>query len=479
MSKLINLLLKTHKGDLYRFSAQLIFLAETVAAITSIYIAIDTFIYYSSYSIVLTPRIIFFGMLIFLSWLALSRMSSLSVLPRTQRYRTLIFRFLQISFIELLLCLMIWGLVGTSSVPLAIVPIYISLRFILTIGVRVITYKLFKRYRAKGFNNRYVIVIADQFSDVFIERLLEQKEWGFNVKYVLTNSKVIRAKFDDRFKIFKENADLKFLLDCDVIDEVIYCKNKVDGEYMKEIIRICEEVGVLFRMQSSLSPLTPARLQLQTVHMKPYIQMVDSPGRRFGVILKNLSDIYFSSIAVMLLSPIFILLAVLIRIDSKGPILFVQERIGLRGRKFNLLKFRTMVKDAASVQHILEKHNEADGPAFKIKYDPRITRLGRILRKTGLDELPQLVNVVKGEMSLIGPRPPVAKEVVKYERWQLRRLSVKPGITCTWQVLENRNDVSFDRWMRLDLQYIDNWTLLDDIKLFFRTFNTIIKATGN
>ena len=112
-------------------------------------------------------------------------------------------------------------------------------------------------------------------------------------------------------------------------------------------------------------------------------------------------------------------------------------------------------------------------------FDPRITKLGRILRKTGIDELPQLVNVVKGEMSLIGPRPPVAKEVVQYERWQLRRLSVKPGITCSWQVMENRNDISFEKWMKLDLQYIDNWSLLEDTKLFFTTFNTFIKATGS
>ena len=126
----------------------------------------------------------------------------------------------------------------------------------------------------------------------------------------------------------------------------------------------------------------------------------------------------------------------------------------------------------------MEKHNEADGPTFKIKNDPRITKVGRILRKTGLDELPQLFNVVIGEMSLIGPRPPLEKEVIQYERWQLRRLSVKPGITCTWQVLDNRNEISFEKWMKLDLQYIDNWSILKDIKLMFLTLNTFIRATG-
>jgi exopolysaccharide biosynthesis polyprenyl glycosylphosphotransferase len=469
MSKLIDLLHKRVTGSLSRLSARLIFIAEVAAAITSIIIAINSVVYYGGPSVVLTPKILLFGIIIFMSWLALSRVSSLSIMPRTQRYRTLVFRFFQISFIELVLCLVIWAMMGIKGIPLAIIPLYVTTRFLLTIAFRIMTYKIFKHYRAKGYNTRYVIVIADAFSDEFIERLLDQKEWGFNIKYVLSNSKLIRAKFGDRLKIFKENADLKFLLDCDVIDEVIYCKNKVNGNYLKDLIKTCEEVGVLFRMQSSLSPLEPARLQLQTVHMRPYIQLVDSPARRYAIILKNVSDIYFSSIAIMLFSPIFILLAILIKLDSRGPVFFVQERIGLRGRKFNLIKFRTMVKNAESIQHIFEKHNEADGPAFKIKYDPRATRFGRILRRTGLDELPQLFNVVKGEMSLIGPRPPLAKEVIKYERWQLRRLSVKPGITCSWQVLENRNEISFDKWMQLDLHYIDNWTLWDDVKLFIRT----------
>ena len=248
---------------------------------------------------------------------------------------------------------------------------------------------------------------------------------------------------------------------------------------MQDILKICEEVGVLFRMQSNLSPLKPVRLQLQTINMSTSFQLVDTPSNSFGFVIKNITDIYVSALALLLLSPIFLILTFIIKLESRGPVLFIQERIGLRGRKFKLIKFRTMNQNAESVKHILEEQNEADGPVFKIEDDPRVTRLGRILRKTGLDELPQLINVVKGEMSLIGPRPPIEKEVVQYKRWQLRRLSVKPGITCTWQVLENRNDVSFEKWMNLDLDYIDNWTLKKDAKLLFKTFNTVVKATGH
>ncbi len=137
-----------------------------------------------------------------------------------------------------------------------------------------------------------------------------------------------------------------------------------------------------------------------------------------------------------------------------------------------------MVSNAEELKSQLEAQNESDGPTFKIKKDPRITAVGRFLRKTGLDELPQLFNVLKGEMSLIGPRPPLASEVEKYERWHLRRLSVKPGITCTWQIIPNRNEVVFDKWMKLDIQYIDSWSIKRDFELFIRTIKTVLYGTG-
>jgi lipopolysaccharide/colanic/teichoic acid biosynthesis glycosyltransferase len=171
-------------------------------------------------------------------------------------------------------------------------------------------------------------------------------------------------------------------------------------------------------------------------------------------------------------------IALLIKITSRGPIIFRQERVGLRGRKFYIFKFRTMVQNAEELKEALMTQNESDGPAFKIRKDPRITAIGAVLRKTGLDELPQLFNVLRGEMSLIGPRPPLPKEVEKYERWHLRRLSVKPGITCTWQIIPNRNEVRFENWMKLDIQYIDDWSIRKDLELIFRTIKTIIYGSG-
>ena len=478
MSHLINRLRILTRGKLSGISYRLVHLSEAIAVAVSIIFAIKLLVFRVQ-GLEINWNYYVFGVLIFMSWLALSQLTTLAILPRTQRYQILFVRFLQVSFIEFIIAIIIWFAIGRHSIHFMLVPLYVILRFILTLIIRILSYKILKHYRARGYNTRYLIVFADHFSDGIIEKLISEKEWGFQVKYIISNSKLIKAKFGERVRVYRENADLRYLLDCDVIDEVVYCKNKIKNKQMLDILKICEEVGVLFRMQSNVSPLKPVRLQLQTINMSTSFQLVDTPSNSFGFIIKNITDIYVSAVALILLLPLFLLITLIIKLDSRGPVFFIQERIGLRGRKFNLIKFRTMVQNAESVRGILEKHNEADGPVFKIKNDPRITRIGRILRKTGLDELPQLFNVVKGEMSLIGPRPPVEQEVIQYKRWHLRRLSVKPGITCTWQVLENRNDVPFEKWMHLDLDYIDNWTLKKDAKLLFKTFNSVVKANGH
>ena len=477
MSHFVNRLRAITNGQLAGISSRLVHSAEAVAVAVAYIIAIQALTYRIE-GLEIHWLYIVYGILVFMSWLALSQLTTLAMLPRTQRIRILFLRFLQVFIIEFIICTIIWAAIGLHSIHFMLIPLYCIISFTFTFTIRFLSYKVFKHYRARGYNTRYLIVIADHFSDGIIEKLIEQKEWGFQVKYILSNSKLIKAKYGERTQVYRENADLRYLLDCDVIDEVIYCKNKIENRQFLDILKICEEVGVLFRMQSNLSPLKPVKLQLQTINLSTSFHLVDLPSHSFGLIIKYITDIYVSAVALIVLLPIFVLIALLIKLGSKGPVFFIQERIGLRGRKFKLIKFRTMVQNADAIKYNLEEQNEADGPVFKIKSDPRVTRFGRFLRKTGLDELPQLFNVVKGEMSLIGPRPPVEQEVVQYKRWQLRRLSVKPGITCTWQVLENRNDVPFEKWMNLDLDYIDNWTLKRDAKLFFKTFNTVVKATG-
>ncbi len=202
-----------------------------------------------------------------------------------------------------------------------------------------------------------------------------------------------------------------------------------------------------------------------------------APPYGWGLTAKRIIDRVGSTVGLIVISPLMLILATLIKLTSRGPVLFKQDRCGLNGRRFKMLKFRTMVRDAETKRADLAARNEMDGPVFKIKNDPRITRIGKLLRKTSLDELPQLINVVNGDMSLVGPRPPLPEEVRMYDRWHRRRLSVYPGMTCLWQI-GKRNDTKFDEWMKLDLKYIDHWSPVLDAKIMVKTMAAVLRSTG-
>lgn len=196
---------------------------------------------------------------------------------------------------------------------------------------------------------------------------------------------------------------------------------------------------------------------------------------KWGV--KRTLDVAGSGFGLFALSPALIVVAALVKMTSRGPVLFAQERVGEGGRVFKMYKFRSMVPNADYLKETLEQLNEASGPVFKMKRDPRITPVGRILRKFSLDELPQLWNVLAGDMSLVGPRPPVMSEVIKYEPWQLRRLSARPGLTCIWQV-SGRSNIGFEEWVRMDLHYIDHWSLRLDLRLLLKTVRVVLSGHG-
>lgn len=189
----------------------------------------------------------------------------------------------------------------------------------------------------------------------------------------------------------------------------------------------------------------------------------------FYLIMKRIMDVIVSSIGLILLSPLLIIVSILIKLESKGPIIFSQKRVGVNGQSFNMYKFRSMVVNAEELKKNLQHKNEMSGPMFKIKDDPRITEIGKFIRKTSIDELPQLFNVLKGDMSLVGPRPSLPDEVKEFETWMLERLEVKPGLTCYWQVM-GRNEIDFEDWMKLDIRYVREKNIWIDIKLIFRTF---------
>ncbi|GIM30263.1 multidrug MFS transporter [Clostridium polyendosporum] len=189
-------------------------------------------------------------------------------------------------------------------------------------------------------------------------------------------------------------------------------------------------------------------------------------------VIKRILDIIGVAVGLIIASPIFLVITILIKLDSKGPVIFSQERVGFRGRRFKMYKFRSMIVNAEELKEKLKGQNEMSGPMFKMKDDPRITKVGKFIRKTSLDELPQLINVLKGDMSLVGPRPSLPKEVAYFEPWMLKRLEVKPGLTCYWQVM-GRNDIGFIDWMKLDIKYVNERSIWTDIKLVFKTVGVL------
>jgi exopolysaccharide biosynthesis polyprenyl glycosylphosphotransferase len=208
-----------------------------------------------------------------------------------------------------------------------------------------------------------------------------------------------------------------------------------------------------------------------------YLHCVPYEEKPWQMACKRLLDIVCSASALWVLTPILLAVMFLIKVTSRGPIFFRQQRAGLRGQPFSMLKFRSMVVDAERIKAKLMERNEQTGPVFKMRNDPRITRIGRFIRKYSIDELPQLVNVLRGDMSIVGPRPPLPAEVAQYEQWQLRRLCVRPGLTCIWQV-SGRSQVSFEQWMHMDMQYIDDWSLRRDVDLILKTLPAVLTGRG-
>jgi len=281
-----------------------------------------------------------------------------------------------------------------------------------------------------------------------------------------------------RGKVLGSAGDLESVLRTVAVGEVYLASNHLsNAEEMQQAIRCCERLGVPFAMPAYMFRLERARPCAPHAFCDGYIHYQSVAAKPAQMALKRGFDIVTAGVALWLLAPLLLIVAALIKLTSRGPVLFRQQRVGLYGRPFRMLKFRTMVANAEALKATLEAQNEMDGPVFKIKKDPRITPIGRFLRKYSIDELPQLVNVLRGDMSVVGPRPPLPAEVLRYEPWQRRRLSTRPGLTCIWQV-SGRNEISFEQWMYMDLQYIDNWSLSKDLALILKTFPVVLLGKG-
>jgi exopolysaccharide biosynthesis polyprenyl glycosylphosphotransferase len=278
--------------------------------------------------------------------------------------------------------------------------------------------------------------------------------------------------------ILGDFADLERALRSTAVDEVYVAGNaRKHNEEMQAAIGICESFGVPFAIPAYAFRLERAQAVDAAAVADGYLHYETHRPRLQQQAMKRLFDIVASALALWVLLPVFLMVMAVIKLTSRGPIFFKQARVGLHGRAFNMLKFRSMVVGAEALKRSLAALNEQSGPVFKMHNDPRVTRFGRFIRKYSIDELPQLINVLRGDMSVVGPRPPVPEELEKYEAWQRRRLSVRPGLTCIWQV-SGRNQISFEDWMVLDMQYIDHWSLGRDFNLIFRTIPVVLTGRG-
>lgn len=413
-------------------------------------------------------------------WLLILYLLKAAEIPRTKRYRILFFEYLQSSIVLFFIFTFVFFAFNLSPIPRLFIVEIIFFGFLFLFSARMLEYKVFKLYRSQGYNTINIVLIADESSEQFIEKILRFREWGYRIFAIFTESEQIKEKYEKNIIILpgKYMKVLNDLMEVDLIDEVLYVRNKVMPSEIRDLISSCEEVGVTFKLKIRESRIKLTNAFKSELADETFLTFTNIPHNPYQLAIKKLMDVVVSLVVIIAFSPVFIIIALLIKLTSKGPVIFRQARVGLRGRPFNLYKFRTMVANAEEIKKDLDDRNEVDGPVFKIKNDPRVTKVGRFLRRSGLDELPQVFNVLKGEMSLIGPRPPLQSETLQYKRWQLRRLSVKPGLSCFWQIKPGRNAIRFDKWMELDLAYIDNWSIRLDLLILVKTIGTVFKRTG-
>ncbi|NIR51191.1 sugar transferase [candidate division KSB1 bacterium] len=363
----------------------------------------------------------------------------------------------------------------TSRLFIAITSI---VTIILLIGAKILLNRFFDYMHKKGYNQINLLIVGTgKRAQEFIKVVKNHSNWGLRIVGLIDDEHGMFGKDIEGFRVLGRLQDIPFILHRIVVDRVIFVVPRLWLNRIDEAILACEREGISTSISMDLYNLRVAKVRQTDFYGFPLLEFETFSAKQWQLFFKRVIDILLSLTLLLLFSPLIIVAIIAIKLESKGPVLFSQVRSGLNGRKFKLYKFRTMVVGAEMKKRELEKMNEMDGPVFKIRHDPRITRVGAILRKTSIDEIPQLINVLKGDMSIVGPRPPLPVEVELYKMWQRRRLSLKPGLTCIWQV-SGRNRIQFEKWMEMDLEYIDKWSLWLDFKILFKTVFVVLFGYG-
>lgn len=344
-------------------------------------------------------------------------------------------------------------------------------------GVRLIERMIRQQLRKRGIGVvRVLIVGGGELGRTLMRHIVAHPELGFEVVGFVDDDPERRTDIG-RFKALGSTRDIPDIVQNTDIDEVIIT---LPWQYHRKILRVldqCEREQVRSRIVPDMFQLSMSRVDLDEIKGVPLIGTKEPALKGWGFTLKRLMDIALASLMLLVASPLIVVIAALIKLDSSGPVLFEQTRVGRNGRLFTLFKFRSMYVGAEEDVERLRVHNEADGPLFKMREDPRVTRIGKLLRRFSLDELPQLWNVLRGDMSLVGPRPALPSEVEQYEPWHRKRLEVPPGLTGLWQT-SGRSDITFDEMCLLDIYYAERWSPLLDTMIFLKTIPTVLLGRG-
>lgn len=369
-------------------------------------------------------------------------------------------------------------LIGIRPFPRMFVLAYFSIMLFSLIVTRVILYSYLDRRARTVFNSRQILLVGTRERiRVVFDALNKQRSWGHQVAgYLNVDGKCNPQALDIPVLGSLDNFDEA--LHEHQIDEVVFALPRDFPIDLDNYIRKCEKIGIAFRIVPGLFDIAHPRLRVETIQEIPTLAAYSGSPTASGLLYKRILDMVAGLLGFLVLLLLYPIMGLAIKLDSRGPVFFKQRRVGQNNRQFYLYKFRSMTADADSKKSGLLAKSEMTGPMFKMEHDPRITRVGRFLRKTSLDEFPQFINVLKGEMSLVGTRPPTPDEVKQYEDWHRRRISTKPGITGLWQISGRNTITDFAEVVKLDLQYIDNWRFWKDLVILWKTIWVVLARKG-
>ncbi|MCI0405269.1 MAG: sugar transferase [candidate division Zixibacteria bacterium] len=428
------------------------------------------------------PETLYFRtlVLILLTWTVLLLLS-----PRAYQYRVktagfLALQVLQIAALGTSVLILLFFVFGHPAQSRATAALFALFDFILLFGSRLALLKTLEYFRRKGYNYLRILVVGStEHAEPVFERALHHPQWGVKPIGFVDWDKPKWLWGYRPLPLVGLYEHLPVILTNGHIDAVLFSDLPSELEKIRLSVEVCRKAGVTSYLLTEAVAVGDGRTAADglTFLGRPVIQLSGPLSLPRAITVKYTLDRLLAALGLAVLSPLLFITAACIRTTSPGPVFYKQLRVGQNGRRFWMYKFRTMVADAEQKKKELLHKNEMSGPVFKISDDPRITNVGGFLRKTSLDELPQLFNVLMGEMSLVGPRPPLPEEVFHYRLEHRRRLSVRPGITCLWQV-SGRSNVDFEDWMKMDLAYIDGWSFWRDVKILFRTLPAVLTANG-